>query len=602
MAHPNSLCRISGCLTFAPPRVYDLGHGEPGMPEPREILSSWKEISAYLKRTTRTCQRLEIEMGLPVHRLDGSPKARVFAYPDEIDAWLADKAHERARERGGGRRIRILYAAAALIVIAAGVVLVRVAARRGPAREPGSAADARSVAVLPFVDLSPGPASEAVADGLADSIINTLGRVPEIRVPGRTSSFWFKGRNVDIREIGRKLSVRTVLEGSIQIVGEDLRVAVQLVNAEDGFRIWAKRYDRKTRDILDVEDEIAMAVLEQLKVRLLAGQERLLRKRPTEDTEAYGLYLKGRYVLGRPAPDAPRRALEFFGAALERDPGFALAHSGVAWAYVNWANQLAAPPLETFPKAKAALERALALDPGLPEAYAMDAAVKFWFDWDWKGAERSFRRALELRPGDSLTRGWYSWFLVSRRRFAEARTEADRAIALDPLMPLFYAHSMSIRVISGRCVEALAEFDRALRIEPNFGYGYVWAGSAYMRMGRLDEARKMLEKSLPLPRSPGSAEAALVACYARKGDRQAAEEMLEKLLEDYKKGFISPAYLAWAYAAVGRLDEGFEWLAAAERYRDAQMPFIHVYAEYLAPEAVRDPRFAAFADRLGLPR
>lgn len=458
-----------------------------------------------------------------------------------------------------------------------------------------------SMAVLPFVDMSPAKDQDYFGEGLAEELIHALARLQGIRIVARTSAFALKGMKLDVREIGKMLDVRAILEGSVRKSGNRLRVTAQLIDARTGLHIWSERFDREERDVFDIQDEISLAIVEHLKVTLLAGEENALRKRSTADTEAYNLYLKGLYFLARPNPESIQKALNFFHEALDRDPTFALAHAGVATVYLTLANINLAPPAEMYPKAKAALEQALSLDPELAEAHAVAASLEFFFEWNWTAAEKSFGRVLALNPGDGWSRGNYAWLLMSRRRFEESLAEIKRALTLDPLMPLFYAWSVGLHVAAGRYDEALGEFAKSRQIEPNFGLAYFHAGTAYYFKGLIDEATETFQKGRQLGIFPGWGEEFLLLCYLKKGDRKKAEQTLAEMIEDRKRLPVSPVSLAWSFAALGDFDGAFEWLETAIRERDTLMAFVHVYTEMMVPALTRDPRFTAILDRLKLP-
>jgi serine/threonine-protein kinase len=257
---------------------------------------------------------------------------------------------------------------------------------------------------------------------------------------------------------------------------------------------------------------------------------------------------------------------------------------------------------EIYPKAKAALDKALALDPDLAEAHGIVAYLEFWIEWNWTAAEKSFGRVLALNPGDASVRGNYAWLLLITGRFEESLVEIKRALASDPLMPLLYAYSIGLHWVAGRSDEALADFARVQQIEPNFGLAHFQAGSAYLRKGLIDKAIETLQKSRQLFAPPGWAESGLVICYLRKDDRKTAEKILAQLLEDRKRLPVSAASLAVCFAALGDLTTAFEWLEKAIQERDTLAPVVPSYANDLLPELARDPRFAAYVDRLGLRR
>ncbi len=570
------------------------------MAEQGQQLNSWKEIAAYLQRTVRTCQRLE-GMGLPVHRLDGSAKAHVFAYAKELDAWLARKVDEAHPPR---KRIGLIPLAVGILVIAAAAALVvpRLLRAPRPGAVGGNAPAMRSVAVLPFRDLSPDQKWGYLAEGIAEEIHNVLEQIRGLRVCGRTSAFAAAGRNLEVREIGRLLSVQYVVEGTLQVAGERLRARVRLIDAESGLEVWAEPHDRPLGDLIAIEDEIARSLAVHLSVAPLAGREAAMTRRSTADRDAYDLYLKGRYCLFRPQPESLQDALNYFEKALGRDKGFALAWTGVAWAYINMQTNLLKRPAEVFPKAKAAVEQALTLDPDLAEAHALNAWVQFQYEWKWDDAEKSFLRALELRPGEPLTRGMHAIFLMSRRRFEEARAEIDLALATDPLTPVLYAYSMWIHVTSGRSQDVLEEFERFRRLEGDFEFAFTGAGLAYLCLGRYGEAEAMFKEGARRPHTPGSAEVGLLVCELKKGDRRAAEAIYDRLVQARRMSVpVSAVILGWAAAALERTDQVFEWVETAIADRDPHIPFLDDYAETFTPEFARQPRFLQLVDRIGLP-
>jgi TolB-like protein/Tfp pilus assembly protein PilF len=559
--------------------------------EQGQMLSSWKEIASYLGRTVRTCQRLEA-LGLPIHRLDGSPKAHVFAYPRELDAWLAKKIDERAQPPKR-RRLRLFPAIVALGLIAGAVGAVIVLRPRP---------DVRSIAVLTH-DLSPRRGSEHVSDGIAEAVRNTLMQVKGLYVAGRYSSeAVVKDRKLGYREIGRTLNVANILDLGVTVDGEELRVTADLISAKNGYQLWAADYNERLRDIFDIQDQIKVSIAEELKLVLLPGEASALGRHPTEDSVANDFYMKGRTILGRPWPGAPQEALRVFNQAVARDPKFALARVGIAWVYMTMISQFLARPAEAGPMAESAVKEALALDPNLAEAHALNGWVQFLYEYDWEAAEKSFRRALELKPGDGMIRGMYAYSLMSKRRFREARTGIKRALALDPFMPVLSADFMWIHLNSGRIREALEESERVRQFEPKFEFAYLGAGQAYLSLGRLAEAMEMYQQGMQLPRASGRCETGLLVCHLKSGDRQGAEALYADLLKEREKsGLVSPAYLAWAAVSLGKTDEGFQWLDTAVREHDPTIPLIQSFAEAVMPEIARDPRFLALLDKLNLP-
>jgi TolB-like protein len=457
-----------------------------------------------------------------------------------------------------------------------------------------------SVAVLPFVDMSPGKDQEYFGEGIAEELIHSLARIQGIRVVARTSAFALKDKSLDVREIGRVLNVGAVLEGSIRAAGNRLRITAQLINVADGFHLWSERFDRDAGDIFAIQDELSASIVEHLKVTLHVGERDALQKRATDDHEAYNLYLKGLYFLARPRPDLIEMAQRCFREALARDPGFAKAYAGIATAYAMLGNFNFAPPTEVYPKANAAVEKALALDGHLAEAHAIAAAVAFWYKWDWTAAEASFNRILASNPGDAITRGSYAWFLLNRRRFDECLREIKLAISLDPLSPLCYGWSVGLHCAAGHLDEALADFGRAKELDSTFGLPYFHAGMTYFLKGMPDKAIEVLQQGVRIAPHPGWADGMIAMIRIRQGSRDELRAILDRMVAQRSGVNVSCMALAWATAVFGDLDGAFRWVERAIEERDTLVGFVHIYTPLLAPELAMDPRYAALLARLDL--
>jgi serine/threonine protein kinase/tetratricopeptide (TPR) repeat protein len=457
-----------------------------------------------------------------------------------------------------------------------------------------------SIAVLPFKNMSADPEQEYFCEGMAEEIINALTHIRDLRVVARTSAFSFKGRDEDIREIGRKLSVDTVLEGSVRKAGNRLRITAQLIDVDDGYHLWSEKYDRDLEDIFAIQDEISLAIVENLKLKLLEGEKTALLKRPTDDAEAYNLYLKGLYFAFKVSLEALQKALEFFREALSRDPGLASAHAGIAMVYGAMSSLDLASPKETMPKAKAALRKALQLDQNLAEAHALTAMLAYYYEWDWDAAERSFNRTFALNPGHSWAHGWNGWFCVAMKRFDEAIREIKLAQKVDPLTPIFYAFSVGIHVAAGKYDEAIDEFHTATELEPNIGLAYFHVGWAYMYKGELDTAVSMLQKSRELGVSPGWAEGVIGIIHTKRGETEKAVRILDELVELRKQAYVSSWCLGILCAALDDFDRAFEFFDKAYEERETLMPFTPIYIDTANPAIKSDPRYKALLKRMKL--
>jgi tetratricopeptide (TPR) repeat protein len=354
-------------------------------------------------------------------------------------------------------------------------------------------------------------------------------------------------------------------------------------------------------DIFAIQDEITAAIVDSLKVTLNLGERAVLRKRSTNDPEAYSLYLKGLYFFARTSPESLERALNCYQAAIDKDPSFAQAYAGMAQIFVALAMYSFAPPAEVLPKAKAALQKALSMDENLAEAHAAAAMLALYFDWDWEAAGRSFDRALSLNPGDAMAHAQHGWLLVIMRRSDEAVQEIKKAQELDPLMPLYYAWSVGIHMTISRPDEALKEFSKALEIDPTNGLAYFHAAWSYSLKGLLDEALETLEESKRLFVFPGWTETVFARIYHLKGDREQVERILEELIERKKTVKQTSAYSITCTAALlGKTDLAFEYLDKAYEERDSLMPYSHIFTERFSPSMTADPRFKSLLARMKL--
>jgi serine/threonine-protein kinase len=443
-----------------------------------------------------------------------------------------------------------------------------------------------SVAVLPFANLSPSPDNEFFADGMTDELINALAKVPSLHVVSRTSCFAFKGRPEDAREIGRRLQVRTVLEGSVRQAGPRLRVSAQLINVADGFLLWSESFDRETEDIFAIQDEIARAIGGALRVRLLQPGREARVKPPTDDLEAYGLYLKGRHFWNRRTEQDLRRGMEYFEQALARDPGFALAHAGMADSWVLLGFYSAGPPGEVFPRAKRAAHEALTLEPGLAEAHPSLAYAAMYYDWDWPEAERTFRRAIELHPGYATAHQWYGNFLSVHGRTEECIREFERALTLDPLSALKHSALGWGYYFSRQYQRAVEECRRGIELEPGNMVAHAWLALGLEALGKGDEAVTCAEETARLSGGGVSSLGFLGHSYAVAGRSGEARGVLQHLMRLSETRYISQYDIALIHLGLGEPDQAIEWLERGYAERDHQTVFLKV-----------DPRLDALRDR-----
>src|SRR6266496_576645 len=341
-----------------------------------------------------------------------------------------------------------------------------------------------SIAVLPFANMSADPENEYFCDGLAEELLNALAKIENLKVAARTSSFSFKGKNVNVDEIGRALHVNTVLEGSVRKSGNRLRITVQLVNATDGYHLWSERYDTEMQDIFDVQDEITLAVVSALKLKLLGKEKSAILKHHTENPKAYLFYLKGQYYRWKTAPDEFRKCCDYFDRAVKADPSFALGYFGLNSYYGYGSAWGVLAPDEGWPKAHAALTKALALDGTLPEAHLSLAAFLLVHDRNWAGAEKEIKRVLTLNPKLAEIHHLYSFYFLTLGRFDHAITVGRRALESDPLS-LIYGRSLGMCLyFSRRYDEAIVQYHETLELDPSNVSLHELLGNAYERQRR----------------------------------------------------------------------------------------------------------------------
>ena len=497
-------------------------------------LDSWKEIAAYLGREVRTVQGWEKTEDLPVHRHQHSRQGSVYALKSELNTWREARRESpvapplETRPAPPSRWLWASFAGLALVAAAAALLWwthhpAANAVGQGP-----------SVAVLPFLDLSPAKDQEYFSDGLTEELIDALTRVPNLHVVARTSAFAFKGKPADVREIGRQLNVNTVLEGSVRKSGDQLRITAQLARVSDGYHLWSRTYDRRLQDVFAVQREISQTI-----AGLLRGGDLPARSQP-RDLEAYRLYQEGRYFFNKfEPPESDTKAIERYRQAIARDPQMAQAYAGMADAYSYLAENFVVAPREVMPKAREAAEKAVSLDDSSADAHVALGIVKLDYDRDREGGQREFLRAIRLNPGSGYAHHWYAHSLEAQGRLEEARKEMRGALELDPL-------SIPIN----------------------------WdIGSELLCAGKLDEALRHLQKAADLfPQIPVFA-FLQVSAYFYKGDGAPAKRLVDSLKATQPGMADDPLFLStYGMEAVlnGRRSEAFAILDRMERLRETR--------------------------------
>jgi len=454
-----------------------------------------------------------------------------------------------------------------------------------------------SIAVLPFTNRTGNPDNDYLADGIAEEILNSLARLRTMHVAARSSSFAFRGSDTDVRAAGERLGVRSVLEGSVRKSGNRLRVTVQLVDVASGFQLWSERYDRETTDVFDVEDEIAAKVVDTLQVTLLpAPNAPAARRRPT-NLEAYELYLRGRYTWNQVGAGI-ERSLELFEKALEHDPGFALAHTGVADVFIAAGLFEHMPPTEAFPLARVAAERAHELDDTLPEAYAALGAISLFHDWDFAKARLLLEKGIALNPSNVSAYTWLAMYHALRGDPDTSLEWARRAIQVDPLAaPASYIELYALYTAQ-RFEEAIECARRVLALNPGYAEGHRCLGACFMALGQPGPALDAHKQAIALAGPSAWNLAALAAARARIGDTDEAERILGELERRSTSEWITPLSLGAIYAALGRYQDA---IAAVERgfeARDCWVVGLGVEPSWTILRG--EPRFEAVVAKVGI--
>jgi adenylate cyclase len=457
-----------------------------------------------------------------------------------------------------------------------------------------------SIAVLPFVNVSGDPDYEYFGDGLAEELINALSRLEHMRVASRTSAFSFKGRQADVREIAGKLGVTLVLEGSLRRSGNRLRITAQLIDAGDGYHLWSERYDRdaEMRDIFEVQDEITLAIVDALKLKLTLVERSCVLKHHTKNVKAHELYLKGRFHLFRMTPSGIQSGMSYFQEAIRADPSDAHAQVGLAHAYRMCALSLEMPPDDVLPKARVAAEKAIDLDRTLAEAHAVLAFNIFWHEWLWKTAEKHFKRALELDQKSADTHWMFAPLCSNTGRHREALAEVALARELDPLSGLVNAMEGQFLLHAGRTDEAQVRLREALELDPNSRVAHLFAASAHIEKGLFTEAVAEARASGVL--SPGSSQATTFEAYAnaKLGRRVAARAALDQLLKLSRDRFVPPYHIAIIYNGLDETAEALTWLERGFEQRDPKMVFLKVEPKW--KNLRDDPRFVRLLKGMNL--
>jgi len=497
---------------------------------------------------------------------------------------------------------RPVIAVATILALAAiGYLLMEGRGKNKTPASPGgltASAYKNSLAVLPFEDLSPLQDQAVLSIGITDDLITKLSSLGQLKVISRQSVMRFRGANKDIREIGKDLGVENILEGSIQREKENLRVNVKLTRVADGSNLWGETFDRKVESIFSVQDEISRAVVNALRIELVAGQDYMLVKRYTQDPDAYNFYLQGRIEWNKRTEAALRRSIELYEEAIARDPNFALAYAGIADAYGFMGRLGFAPPKDVFPKAKEAAEKALEMDDALAEGYIALAFVKYSYDWNWMDAEIDFNWAIGLNPNYATAYQYYGSLLTNLGRFDDALAKFEKAQELDPKSLPIQASIASLYYYTRRYDQAIKIWREIKKADRSVSWVYYYLGMAYLQTGSPKKALKEFEDAEKLPGGINLGSVGKACVYAATGKPSKAEAELEALVQRSKQTYVPYYYMSVTSAALGDKERAFEYLEMSYAAREAEQVFLKL--DPLLDQLRDDPRFDDWLEKMNL--
>ena len=456
-----------------------------------------------------------------------------------------------------------------------------------------------SVAVLPFVNASGDPNSEYLSDGITESLINSLSQLPHLKVMSRDSAFRYKGKETDAQTVGRALGVRAIFKGRIMQRGDNLDISAELVDARDDSHIWGEQYSRRSADIFALQGEIAKEITTTLRMRLSSEDEKRMAKSYTANPEAYQDYLKGRYWWNKRTEAGITKGIDYFQQAIEKDPSYALAYSGLADSYSLLANNGLVPAKDAYPRAKEAAQKAMEIDDRLAEAHVSLGYVRTQFEWDWPGAERELRRSIELNPGFAIAHDRYGTTLGRMGRLEEAVAEKRRAVELDPLSLIINRNLGIILYLARQYDQAMEQERKTLELDPNYIGVHLTIGQAYFEKSMYKEGMAEVEKELAI--SPGNPVPLswLGYGYAIGGRKAEAQKVLDQLRERSKQKYVPAWTVADIYLGLGEKDKAFEWLEKAYEERFAGLA-ASIKVEPIFDPLRSDPRFADLLRRMNL--
>lgn len=574
--------------------------------DPNERYQNIKDVAIELKEVRREIRDSGFDAGTsPVS--SASSEAQTVWHPETTRvqspsatespgsiSTRASSAEFIVNELKRHKTATIVGAAVILIVAAAAVFGIRSYLH---ARDTEVAIE--SIAVIPFMNQNKDPTAEWISDGLTESIINNLTQLPNLKVIARSSVFRYKGKESDPITVGKELGVRAVLTGRLMQRGDSMLISTELIDIRDNKQLWGEKYERKLSDMLSVQREIAREITNNLRPTLSGIEQSVMDKQYTANSEAFTLYLKGRFYWNKRTPDDLQRAVPFFQEAIKKDPNYALAYSGLADTYALITAYTNEPSRELMPKAKEAALKALSLDNKLAEGHASLGQITAYYDYDFVTAEREYRRAIELNPNYATAHQWLAEHLATMKRNDEAVAEIRRALELDPLSVIMNRTYADILVDGRKYDEGIEQYKRTIELDPNFPTAHYFLGRAYEAKGMYDDAVREYTRSSELGTVLKDVLAKTNEVYKKSGWKAYVQYNLDQLVENSPTRRFPPFMIATFYARLGRNDEAISWLEKGYEERDFRMTLLSVAFEF---EALRsDPRYKELVRRMGLP-
>lgn len=457
-----------------------------------------------------------------------------------------------------------------------------------------------SIAVLPFSNLSTDPENEFFSDGLTEEILTQLSKISALKVISRTSVMQYKGTTKNLRAIAQELGVATVLEGSVRKAGQRVRITAQLIDANTDGHLWAQTYDRELSDIFEVQSDVAEKIAEALQAQIKPAEEESIKRHPTENMAAFEAYLQGRVALGKRTEEPLRRAITCFETAIEKDPRYALAYTGLADAYIAMSLFEYLPSKEAFPKAIEAAEKALQIDPSLAEAHASLGLAKFQFSWDWKTAESELKRAISLNPNYAPGHHFFADYLKGMGRFSEALEQILIAQSLDPLSVAISSGVGHVLYLSREYDQAIAAYRRTLALDPQAVLARLWFGRPFLQKRLYNEAIAEIRQAVELSKESTITLAVLGHAYAAAGKKSEALALLQQLIERSNAAYVPSYWIAFIYLGLGETEQALDWLERSYEERSAWLPWVNVEPRF---DPLRnEPRFIHLMDKIGFPK